>query len=89
MKARPPDRYTCEEVFRRLDDYVDRELSPEETRLVEAHLETCAQCASEYAFEGGVLDGLRRKLRRIEAPADLRDRVTRALQKARSKPGGE
>ena len=26
-------RYTCEEAFRRLDDYLDRELSPEETAV--------------------------------------------------------
>ena len=89
MKARPPERYTCEEVLRRLDDYLDRELSEEEARLVKAHLETCAQCASEYGFEASVLEGLRGKLRRIEAPADLRDRVARTIRDARGKPGVE
>ena len=28
------DRYTCEEVVRRLDDYVDRELAPHEMQLM-------------------------------------------------------
>ena len=54
-----PDRYTCEEVFRRLDDYVDRELAEEETQMVRRHLDACAVCASEYAFEADVLDKLR------------------------------
>ena len=32
------DRYTCEEVVRRLDDYVDRELSPREMQLMRQHI---------------------------------------------------
>jgi len=34
-------RYTCEETFRRLEDYVDRELSAEEMERVREHLKTC------------------------------------------------
>ena len=34
----PLDRMSCEEAFRRLDDYLDRELSPDEMRQVEEHL---------------------------------------------------
>ena len=89
MTKHPPDRYTCEEMFRRLDDYLDRELSPEETRIVEAHLEICALCATEFAFEAGVLKEVRNKLRRIEVPASLRDKVGRAIRGGRSKPASE
>ena len=89
MTKHPPDRYTCEEMFRRLDDYLDRELSPEETRSVEAHLEICALCATEFAFEAGVLKEVRKKLRRIEVPASLRDKVGRAIREGQSKPAGE
>jgi Putative zinc-finger len=34
----PIDRYTCEETIRRLDDYLDRELTPHEMQLVKEHL---------------------------------------------------
>ena len=34
----PLNRHTFEEAFRRLDDFLDRRLSPEETRLVEEHM---------------------------------------------------
>lgn len=44
---------SCEETFRRLDDFVDRELTPQETALVREHLDTCAVCTSEYRFEAG------------------------------------
>lgn len=70
---------TCEEVFARLDDYVDRELSAEELREVEAHLEWCAMCTREYAFESTVVRMLKERVRRIEAPPDLKARVFTAL----------
>jgi anti-sigma factor (TIGR02949 family) len=77
------DRYTCEETIRRLDDYLDRELTPYEMQLVQEHLELCALCASEYAFEASALERVRDKLQRIPAPADLLARVSRALESAR------
>jgi anti-sigma factor (TIGR02949 family) len=77
------DRYTCEETIRRLDDYLDRELTPHEMQLVKEHLEVCALCASEYAFEARALERLRDKLHRITAPADLRVKLFRALERAR------
>ena len=70
------DRTNCEEAFRRLDDYLDRRLTPEELRIFEEHLEVCAWCTREFNFEASVLDGVKRKLRQLEAPPDL---VTRIL----------
>jgi len=70
-----PDRKTCEEAFRRLDDFLDRRLSTEETRLVEEHLRICDACTREFAFEASVLSGLKRKLRQLSAPPDLLNRI--------------
>jgi anti-sigma factor (TIGR02949 family) len=75
-------RLTCEEVFRRLDDYLDRELSPEEMRLVREHLDVCAVCTAEYRFEREVLDEVKHKLRRLTAPPGLLDKVKTAISKA-------
>ena len=77
------DRYTCEETIRRLDDYLDRELTPHEMQLVQEHLELCALCASEYAFEASALARVRDKLQRLPAPAELLAKVSRALERAR------
>jgi len=71
-----PDRLTCEQAFDRLNDYLDRELSPEEMRLVKEHLEVCAVCAGEYKFEAGVISGVREKLRRIDVSAGLRAKIS-------------
>lgn len=76
------DRYTCEEVVRRLNDYLDRELSAAEMTMMKEHLDTCAQCASEHAFEASVLEELKRKLRRIDLPQSLVDKVDAILAAA-------
>jgi anti-sigma factor (TIGR02949 family) len=75
------DRYTCQQVFERINDYLDRELSAEEMALVRAHLDTCAECTSEYDFEGTVLAELKAKLRRIDLPSSVLDRIGRILKK--------
>lgn len=83
-----PDRYTCEDLFRKLDDYLDRALSPEEERLIQKHLETCVVCASEYRFEESLLEETRRKLERISTPADLRKRLAALLAATRTRKEG-
>jgi anti-sigma factor (TIGR02949 family) len=74
------DRYTCEQVFARINDYLDRELSAEEMALVQAHLDTCAVCAHEYDFEGTVLTELKAKLRRIDLPAGVLEKIGKVLK---------
>lgn len=70
-----PDRFSCEQVFARLADYLDRELSADERRVVDAHLSTCAACAREYRFETHLIDDVRAKLGRIAVPETLRSRL--------------
>jgi anti-sigma factor (TIGR02949 family) len=72
-------RYTCEEAFRRLDDYLDRELSAEEMTLVREHLEICAGCAREFTFEDSVLRGVKDRLRQIDLPPSLQARILGVL----------
>jgi anti-sigma factor (TIGR02949 family) len=79
---RPIDRFTCEEAFRRLDDYLDRELSPEEMAAVHEHLETCAVCTREFVYEASLLAEVRRKLRRVSVSPDLLARIARQLAEA-------
>ena len=79
------DRFTCEEVFRRLDDFVDRELTDEEMRLVREHLEICAYCAAEYHFEENFITSVRSKVQRISCPTDLMANISLALSKTAGK----
>lgn len=82
-----PDRSTCEDTLRRLEDFLDRELTLEAMRQVEAHLDTCAACAGQFEFERGVLDGLREKIRRVSLPAELRARIARSIDSQRRASG--
>jgi anti-sigma factor (TIGR02949 family) len=72
------DRTNCEEAFRRLNDFLDRRLTPEEMKVIEEHLEICAWCAREFNFETSVLHGVKQRLRHFDLPPDF---VTRVLSK--------
>ena len=84
--SRPP--YRCDDVFARLDDYLDRELSPAEMERVREHLDACAECAREHRFEAGVLDGIKAKLRHLQAPDQLVRRVAKLLEDERDRHDG-
>ena len=73
-------RLTCEDAIRRLDDYADRSLPPEELSLVEAHLEECLHCARQFQFEEALIDGLKTRLRRLSIPRRLLRSIRLRLQ---------
>lgn len=70
---------TCEEAFRRIDDYLDRALAPEEVKQLERHLSVCSDCTREFRFEASVIQELKRKLSRVTAPPGLLARISRQL----------
>jgi anti-sigma factor (TIGR02949 family) len=80
-----PRSLNCQEVFRRLDEFLDRELSEDEMGLVQRHLDACVQCAAERRFEGRVLDAIRAKLPRLQAPDGLLKRVAAVLAEERGR----
>lgn len=88
QKPPPPDRYTCEDLFRKLDDYLDRALSAAEERRIREHLEMCATCAGEYRFEETLLAEVRGKLLRIDKPPDLMARISALLAREKESSGG-
>jgi DNA-binding FrmR family transcriptional regulator len=72
-------RISCSEVILRLDDFVDRALSPAEQELVQEHLLECLKCAAKFRFEASLLDTLRDRLSRIEAPDHLLQTIRERL----------
>jgi hypothetical protein len=65
----------CRDVDRQIDAYLDRELSLDEARLVEAHLEGCAACRRKY---GGLMT-LLRSPEPAGVPAGLHGRIMTEL----------
>ena len=80
--SHPLNRTTCEEAFRRLDDFLDHRLDHTEMHLIEDHLEVCAACAREFTFERSVLTGVRQKLRELSVPPDLLTRIAAQIRAA-------
>jgi RNA polymerase sigma-70 factor (ECF subfamily) len=78
------DPVLCAEAFSHIDDYIDRELTAEEMEHVRAHLELCALCSTEFAYEEHLLDAVRAKLRRIDVPPAVRSAVAKRLAASRA-----
>jgi anti-sigma factor (TIGR02949 family) len=77
------DYETCKRVFQLLDDYLDRELGPEDLDQIERHLEVCAHCAQDVRLAEGSLRAVRSKLGMIAIPAALHARVWQITTRAR------
>lgn len=75
----PSRRFTCEEAFRRLDDFLDRELSPTEMGLIREHLEICEACAREFTFEESIIRNVRLRLRDVQVPPELAANVSQLV----------
>lgn len=76
-----PDKCSCQEAFEKLDDYLCRELTPDDLKRLEQHLCECIHCAEAYKFEGKMLDCVKKKIEQISLPCDLAERVRAALDK--------
>lgn len=73
--ANASDIYSCEEALRRLNDYLDHELTPDERVVVIQHLEICKPCFKRFSFEQTLIVSLREKLTHLRAPETLRAKL--------------
>lgn len=75
---------TCEAILRQLDNYIDRELSPGEMRVVARHIGECLRCADRYRFENSLVQEIRSRLRRSRLPGHLVATIGRRLDAERA-----
>jgi anti-sigma factor (TIGR02949 family) len=61
----------CEEVLNRLWEYLDRELEPDESADVAAHLNRCSECYPAYCCDRAFLELLAGLRAGCRAPAAL------------------
>lgn len=73
--ANAGDIYSCEEALRRLNDYLDHELTSDERVIVIQHLEICKPCFKRFSFEQTLIVSLREKLTHLRAPETLRAKL--------------
>jgi anti-sigma factor (TIGR02949 family) len=71
----------CEEAVKRLNDFLSRELAPEEEVQVQQHLQECNGCFEKFRFEETLLHRLRDVIGQVQAPNVLRQRILGLLPK--------
>ena len=77
------DLMTCGEIHGQLNDYIDRELTPEEMHMVRTHLTACVTCAEQFLLDRAQLNHIRRQLGRIQMPAHLKAKISATLSRER------
>lgn len=71
---------TCEEATRMLDAYFDESCSPEERTSVEAHLHSCASCASAALSRLQMKRATRAAASRYSPSPEFRRRIEESIQ---------
>ncbi len=72
----------CKEIVDLLADYLDGALPPETAKSLKAHLDGCSPCVAFVNTYRGTVDVVRR-LRDVEIPPELRERLISFLEKHR------
>jgi anti-sigma factor (TIGR02949 family) len=75
----PVEFNQCQQAVQRLNEYLSRELNPDEAELVQEHLQQCKGCFDKFHFEETLLKTLREKVSSVKSPAGLRESVLRLI----------
>ena len=65
----------CQEAVKRLTEFLDHELRPEEEEQVQHHLSECRGCFAKFHFEETLLRTIRERAEAIRAPGGLREKI--------------
>lgn len=74
------DFYSCEEAVKRLNEYLDHEMTPEERVVVLRHLEICRPCLARFTFEQTLVVTLRQKVSALCLSAAVREKLISLLR---------
>lgn len=78
-----PSAVQCREIVDLLADYLDGTLPPDTARALETHLEGCSPCIAFVNTYRGTINAAR-KIREVEFPPELRDRLLSFLRRKTS-----
>ncbi|MBI4637580.1 MAG: zf-HC2 domain-containing protein [Candidatus Rokubacteria bacterium] len=76
------DEIECRQIAELLADYLDGSLPQPTSELIEWHIESCAPCVAFVNTYRGTIDAAR-KLREVEIPSELRQRLLTVLRAQR------
>lgn len=69
------DYYSCEEAVKRLNEYLDHQMTDMERLVVLKHLEICRPCLRRFTFEQTLVISLRRKVALLCVPTSVREKL--------------
>ena len=73
----------CSEALLRVYEYLDGELGPDECAKIQAHLDECGPCLSEYDLDVALKKLVRRSCGGDCAPEELRARIMLKIREVR------
>jgi anti-sigma factor (TIGR02949 family) len=80
--AEPISYNQCQEAVKRLTEFLDHELRPEEEAQVRRHLGECGGCFTRFHFEETLLQTIRERAEAIRAPGTLREKILALVGRA-------
>ena len=70
----------CEEATNLMDGYLDGELDPITSQIIEQHLRECPKCDQAYKIHGSLIHAIGNATPYYKAPAELRERIQSSLR---------
>ncbi len=74
------DYYSCEEAVKRLNEYLDHQMTDAERIVVLKHLEICRPCLRRFTFEQTLVVSLRHKVALLCVPVAVKEKLSLLLR---------
>ena len=69
------DHTDCSETLHRVYEYLDGEMTPDDTHKIAQHLDECAPCLQQYNLDKALKALVKRSCQCEEAPVALRTQI--------------
>jgi len=80
MKKSEQKKYDCEEIEKRVQAYLDNQVSEEEINLIEDHLSYCLPCDKKVEFEKKLKAIIKYKATEKEYPKSLEEELKKIIK---------